>query len=469
MEEKKIYFDKKDIYIYVLFLIAMSFTFRNLYEYYNFDFWRNDALYYLGSYYQKLETEGRWINYFLFDILKRVPAIISIIIHYVGLGYFIYKSTENITQDWKLSLMIALVVVNNSPLQAQLTWPVVTLAGFVYIGIIPFIYNKMSKNIFFLLSGVIFFGTLSNYYFIIPIIFLGEILDSSKDKKVMDSLVYVIKKYIIPWVFFFVVGFAVSNFITYLITGHIIQPASWRESNPATNLNQFMLNLQNVMKMFWSELIILKNTIGILAVGLIVLIRAYSTKKEQMSYILVCIMITLSVHLSTVFNGIGVAHRTVVPMIIGLVFLFLLPKYRLLKNYTANIIVAFFIAIMFSNFSYDNIHWFRVMTNQFETEILAGDIEMNPTHYQNVIVLAEGSEVIDFTEKVTERNFGLKYPVNGFVAAPDTIRPAFIELGFNRIMFNPEGYVYEKTYDSEDMIIKKVDADNNLVVYFNIK
>lgn len=468
MQLKKQEISITDLLIYILILVAFTYTIRNLIVFSNIPFWRQDALYYYGDYINKLKYEGRWINHILAENLKRIPAIISITIHFICLGLFSYKCADNVSHNKKLSLMIALCAVNLTPLANQLLWPVTSLPAFVFIGIIPFIYNKMSKFKFLMLSSIIFFGTFSNYIFILPLIYLGELLESTKDKKVSEAFMFTLKELIIPWILCFVIGTIVANIITFVISGQFIELAQWRNPHIANSPSQFFINLKTVITYFARDLKILFSTFSIFLILPILILKIVSFKKDECMYILICCMVIMAAYLSTVFHGIAVLHRTVVPTFMGILFLLGLPSYKFVKGYMLNIILAFCMAISFSNVSYDSLTWYSTITNTYYDELQKGDVEMNPVYYNKVIVLIDDEEIEHFNNEIVQRT-GISNR-SGLTFLGSTYRtttPALLEMGFTNISVNPKDYNYTKVYDSDDIFIKKVDDDNNLVIYFN--
>ncbi len=461
---------KIDYFIYLLILIGISFTLRNLYEYFQVNTWRGDSIYYLKSYYGKVGREGRWINLIFFIVLKFIPSIISITVHYFAIGFFTYKCAENITHDSKLSLMTSLIAVNMTPLSSQLTWPVTSLPAFLFLAITPFLYKKFTKWSFFAITSVVFFGTFSNYYFILPLLLLGEILEYTKNHKFLESCTYVIKELLLPWIVCFVVGYIVANLVTSALHGHFIEFADWRQPHKVDSFAQLLENIGRAVDYFVTDLLIMTESLGNLLLLLILLLSLVSFSIKNYMYLAICGLVILSVYVSTIFDGIVIDHRTVVPAVMGFVFIFTLPKFKYSKKYIPNLILSLGIVISFNITSYSEIHWFRVTTDAFEYELQKGDLELDPDNYNKVIILAENSDVAYFEWMLGETT-GVKKPDwdTSLGTLDRAIFPQLQELGFKsrNIIVTPEDYYFEKTYEENNIIIKKVDDNNNLVIYFN--
>ncbi len=457
-----------DYIAYAFIIIALIYTIRNLYGFSNISFWRHDAVYYINSYIDKLQTEGRWINFIFFKLLKFIPAILSITIHYMSLGFFTFKAAENITNDKKISLLIALIAVNMTPIVAQLMWPVTTLPAFLFLGITPLIYNRMTKWTFFTLSAIVFFATFSNYYFIIPILFLGEILEKAEDGQLKNSFIYTFKEIVLPWLVCFLIGYLVANLITSGITGSFIELADWRQPHKVDSFSQLIANIREIFEFIIRDLLIIKDSLGFVIIIPVIALTIMSFNARRYTYVLICVLVAASVYGSTILDGIYISHRTVVPIVMGLIFLFLIPKYKFSKGYITNFILTFCVAIAFTSSSYERIAWFRNVSNFYYEELEKGDWDIDPSKYNGVIILIDDSEIDYFTKQV-EAETGLKQPegIEGLPTVPRTIVPALCEMGFSDFSINPVDYEFKKTYEKDILIIKEVDENNNLVIYFN--
>lgn len=92
-------FFKKNMTIIILTFISLFYTLRNFLLILKIQIWRPDALRYLLDYREKLETEGRWINYLFFDILKEINPYIGIFVQLLCFAFFIYTISYNITKN----------------------------------------------------------------------------------------------------------------------------------------------------------------------------------------------------------------------------------------------------------------------------------------------------------------------------------------------------------------------------------
>ncbi len=457
-----------DYIVFALILIALALTIRNLYGFARISFWRQDAIYYLGHYSGKLGTEGRWINFIVFYLLKFIPAILSISIHYFAIGFFSYKATMGITKNSGLSALVAFAVINMTPITNQLMWPVTTLPGYLFLGAIPFFYKKFSTWSLFAICGIAFFGTLSNYYFIIPILLLGDLLEYTKDKDFKESIVFTVKQIVIPWVVGFLVGYIIANLITALMVGHFIELAEWRNSQPVDSFSQLITNVENIISYIIVEFKYLYNSLGYILIGVAVVMSLISFRVKKISYAIICMLVALSVFGSTVLDGILISHRTVVPFVMAMLFLVTLPKFRFSYKYIINIFLVFGIVISFSISSYERINWYRIVSNNYYDEIIEGIENYDPKDFDAVIILMGNDEVADFTRAIEiENDINKPEGIEGLYSRMRVIIPPLKELGYKNFYENPSDYEFEKTYDSDSKIIKKIDG-NNLVIYFNI-
>ena len=138
------------------------------------DVWRQDSMYYVESYKDKLISEGRWINKLFFPFLRIIPAQICILLSYLCLGYFVYAVCNNISGNRKYALAVSLLCLNIPVLSVQLEWPETILFAFLFLPLTVSEAKKIPDYLYFPIFSILFFGTFSAFYFLLPLLFLPQ-------------------------------------------------------------------------------------------------------------------------------------------------------------------------------------------------------------------------------------------------------------------------------------------------------
>jgi len=136
-------------------LILIFLFFRNILLLLDIDIWRHDAIYYHESYEYKLKTEGRWINYFLYDFLKFIPPHLSIILRLSSVFTFVYMASFRLSGTKFYSLFLGLSVLQMPPLYPALLWPTQGLAGWLFLGLSSLVVDKFKVSTFFVIFSIL--------------------------------------------------------------------------------------------------------------------------------------------------------------------------------------------------------------------------------------------------------------------------------------------------------------------------
>ena len=307
-----------DLFFWSCVVFLFLLLILNLQEIMCVQAWRHDALYYLGSYTGKLKTEGRWINYFLFEFLKAFPAHASALLSISFFGGFVWIAANKIL-SWKKSLLVTLFFLQISPIWSVIHWPAVILPAHFFLFFCAYLSQKYRYEIILVLACVLFHGTFNNLYNLIPLLFLGNI---KTGRQLFRCLIF--------WIGFYVFGFIVAELMTKVIVGQIIRPESWRNPHYVTSLAALVQNT----KMIFNNLISHIQTFTIANFTLCILAAIVCMWKKLINVyqgiLLLCVGAACYVQMLPL--GIYVSLRTVYPMYAVLLtpfcFLLLCKKFR---------------------------------------------------------------------------------------------------------------------------------------------
>ena len=228
---REVKFSLKDVFCFAVICFLAILLWQNFAILLDTTVWRHDALYYRATYYKKLSTEGRWINYIFFFMLKSLPPHIVIALSLVCFCFFGYKIAKDFTKDNLFAVIFALALVQIHPIYSMIHWPVTPFLNYVLLAFTPFLKKVLSKKAFFICTGILFFGLFFNYYDLMPLLFLSE----AKDKKSFIQIM-------LWWIIGFLAGYIVAQIITYAMAGTFIQLHVWRDPHPVKSFTDIITN-----------------------------------------------------------------------------------------------------------------------------------------------------------------------------------------------------------------------------------
>ena len=302
--------------IVLLFLLLIL----NLKEIMLVQAWRHDTIYYLGTYTEKLKAEGRWINYFLFEFLKIIPAHASALLSILFFGGFAWIAANKIL-SWKKSLLITLLFLQINPLWSIIHWPAVILPAHFFLFLCAFLSRKYRYEYILALACVLFHGTFNNLYHLIPLLFLSEIKTGRQ-----------LFRFFVFWLLFYVFGFAIAEFMTYLITDQFIQPGLWRQPHYITSLSALLQNLKMISKNILLHILTFRLVSFMLCILAAILCLSKGLMNVYQGLLLLCV--GAACYAQALPLGIWVFLRTVYPLYAALLipfcFLLLCKKFRVI-------------------------------------------------------------------------------------------------------------------------------------------
>lgn len=445
---KAAFFSRNITFLLSVFIICFLSiaAFEIVLKYYDINVWRHDSLLYYSSYRLKLSEEGRWINYFVFPILKLIPAKLAAYINLFCVFLFSYKIVHNTIKDKLLSFLFAIFIFSTPILQFQNLWPLTSMPSFlVLITIIYFIgFLDYKKSLF--ISSILFFGTISSFYFLMPLLFLNLIEKYWKEETTIWSKILILfKKIVFPWALFFVVGFIFSQLMTILITGHIFRLAAWREPHHAKSILQLWLNLKYVNQrilLFFEFLVDYMN--GGLLIAFLLLLISFRVKKA--GKFIIFSLVFLAPFYSTILHGINISTRSLFVSLIAFFLGVMLFAYDWLKP-------KFLMVLLFSSLSFfsirsslDSLKWYTSIGDVYVSEIRKNKEILTPAYMlKEIDVYVEDSDIDKFTHMVSNRLDLKPHGIEPIIGYATTILPALKHLGFKKITYKSTD---EKVFDS---------------------
>lgn len=197
---------------------------------------RHDEIKYIGSYFYKLKTEGRWINFLFFDVAKTLNLQLVICTNFICFFVFCWQCFKRLLGiRYVILCSLALLFVPSLFLLNE--WPQTLLLSFMVLMFSSLVSEKLPSLIFFLIFGVAFNGLVSHFYFLLPLLFL------SRDCVNLKILIY--------WILGFVVGYLVAQGMTWFLTGSFIHLAKWRDGHPVHGVSDLIANIKYASNQFF--------------------------------------------------------------------------------------------------------------------------------------------------------------------------------------------------------------------------
>lgn len=292
--------------------LLLGFFILNFAVVFEIDVWRHDAIYNTNDYFYKLQTEGRWVNYLLWPFLRLINPYVSIFLTCCSTTYFLYIAANKVVNSPSYALVVALVGLQTPFLFVLFGWPTTPLPAFLALGLSAFLANKIPLHWFLLLFAIIFFGTLSKLFFLMPLLFISNITFRKSVRLV------------VLWMITFVLGYIAAQIMTYLNSFEFFQLADWRQPHYMQSGGDL---IANIMKVYNDFLVHNKQIMDMARVNwaiasLLAIVFVLKLKTDAIS-ILVCFIAGIAVFVTVIPAGLNITPRTVFTYWVCLVFIFL--------------------------------------------------------------------------------------------------------------------------------------------------
>lgn len=239
----------------------------------------NDEVHYYRDFSFKLPEDGRWLNQFLHDFLRSLPpgtwAGLFLILSWLTFFRLVAAAGCNLGY----AALTASTILLAYPFVEQSLWPATTIPAVAILLVAGLLVERgLPYPLLYLLSGILLFGTVQSFYFLLPLLFLGQFLPQPGTANPRWPLIL---GHMVWWSVGACVGVLVMSAILLQMTGHFgVQPATWRRTQPAHDLSGVVHNILYVAEAFLQRIGQLLREAGanrdgfITILGVAVLLRA---------------------------------------------------------------------------------------------------------------------------------------------------------------------------------------------------
>jgi len=360
---------------------------------------RHDSVYYLNHYLYKLKGEGRWLNYLFFPYLKMIPGQIAVYLNVLLFFSFCYIAFNKWTKNIVYSFLLALLFIQFYPLYSQVLWPATLLPSLAILVVAALLAPRLPLFVFYSLFGLLFLGTLSIFYYLLPLLHIN-LLDTPSLK---NNIRIVLIKIIPAWALGFIFGYLVASTIIYFLTGQYgIEIDAWRSPHYIHNIHDLISNshrsllsltthTREILSGYWRPVAF----VAALLVGL-----AGSYRHQSVPLILLSVAIVVSHYVITLPVGIDIHERTVIANWVGIFCCALLiPSIERWQQILVLPIITL-LTVSFYLHNHRSLQWYTTVTNTYYDELLAAS-PLPPHQYSGVIMLGND-------DGITKVNRGLE-------------------------------------------------------------
>ncbi|WP_157976710.1 hypothetical protein [Parahaliea mediterranea] len=394
--------------------------------------YRHDAMYYLPrpAFFDKLLTEGRWLNYLLFPVLRLIPGPAAAIAALLCWGLFVFISARRWVGSPAYALLLACLALQVTPLMNQLQWPATSLPAFALLALAALLAPRLPAGLFYPLFAVLLFGSFSHLYYLLPLLHLHWLAG----KDLTANLKTLWLKLIPLWAMGFVVGYGSALLAVYLAGGGLgIAIEEWRRPHYIESGADLLDNSQRALHYLAQHLQPLLGKLWLvpLATGAVILSLMGNRVARFVPLALLALCMGGVHYLLTVPLGIVISFRTAGPLWLAcLVVMFFTP---LRNRYQAALLLACALALGTALYLQNRqaLKWYNTITSTLQQALLdtlpkpAGD-------YTGVVLLSDDAAVAAAVERI-ERHHRLAPGQMESLSRAARWVPAAKAAGFNKV------------------------------------
>ena len=380
-------------YFYLSILLVVTFLAISIFnDILQIHIYRHDSIYYMAhSHYSgKVSSEGRWLNYVLFPFTTAIPGNFWAIFILCSFACFIFVSAYEWTSNTFYSLLLALLFLQIPSFPDLITWPATAAPAFFVLLLSIYGATRLPVFIFYAVFGIMFFATMSNYYYLLPLLHLG-MLSKGTTKEITETFFL---KLLPAWAIGFIAGYAFTHLVVYVWFGHFIKLASWRKPHYIHSFSDLVHNIwlsfhalqQHIKNIFSTDLLMVASIAGLV-------ISFLRRKNGRILYPTILFIAITVIHYITVIPvGIVISPRTLVATWVGvLTILFFVPSIEPWKVFLLIPVILLFTYNLYLR-NHHNLQWYGTIMNT-HYNMLIKISPKPPAMYEGVVLFADDGEV----------------------------------------------------------------------------
>ncbi len=381
-------------YLYLaIILFSIFLTVSIFYDIFQIHIYRHDALYYMpnaNTYFEnKVANEGRWIIYIFFNVFTHVQGALLSIFALSSFGYFVFTAAYKWAQNYYYALMISLFFMQIPSFYDSTIWPTgITPASLVLLLSI-FLQKRLNIFFYFILFGILFFGTTGNYYYLLPLLYLSYL----KKHDWKQNLKFVFIKLIPAWAFGFISGYVVTQLIIYINFGHFMTIDSWRVPHYIYSIHDLVENISRSIKYLERDIKSIFLNISLVLFIFSLIVGTIDRRKDLIFIPLGLFSLIIIIHYIIVLPvGISISPRTIFATWVGILAIsFFIPSVKNWQIFLLAPIIVFFTSRLYLD-NHRNMKWYANVTNTHYNKLLS-ETPKYPLKYKGVILYASDADI----------------------------------------------------------------------------
>lgn len=209
----------------------------------------HDEVHYYEDFSLKLVEDGRWLNDLLHGFLRSIPPGTWAVLFLAASWLLFYRLARSLAFDPAYAVLVASTILLANPFVELSLWPATAIPAVVLLLAASVAIERGAPHpLVYLLWGVLIFGTMQTYYFLLPLFFLRDFIPAREDRAGRWRLLL---SHLIWWIAGAVAGVLAMAAALWLMSGHFgPQPADWRLTRPVEDVTSLVNNTVYVSASF---------------------------------------------------------------------------------------------------------------------------------------------------------------------------------------------------------------------------
>lgn len=311
-----------------------------------------DEVHYYKDFTFKLVEDGRWLNHALLPVLKSISNNSWLICYILALWLFFFNVSNDLGAGAAFSSVVASFVITTTPYIHQSLWPATSTLGVLCLLLAQLAVRKgVNRIAIYLLSGIFLFGTLQSYYFLLPLVFIGEF--KKETELCFQEKLKLFFMHIFLWGMSSIVGVLFMSTVLFFTVGNFgVKIADWRQAQPIGSLKDVLRNIIYVLGAFKFSLINLFKPIEFLHYYLaVIFLYVCNFKKIKTGFHIVVLLLVVMVSFFVFSIPLSpiIQERSLFAMTASFGFLLIIPGVLPGKNITRIILVLILLFFTYNN------------------------------------------------------------------------------------------------------------------------
>ncbi|MGK0654919.1 MULTISPECIES: hypothetical protein [unclassified Methylococcus] len=330
------------------------------------------------------------------------------------------------------SLLLSLLCLQIYPLYLQILWPATSLPAYLLLAFAALIASRLGIWKFYMLFGVLCFGTLSNIYYILPLLHLN-LADEGESKDDANTTLF---RILSAWGCGFALGYFSMLSILCLATGQLgLELAEWRQPHFVHSVKDIAENIDRSATYFLSHIQnIFSDYIRTWILLAAMAIQFLWNKNKRHNITAIISLAIIAAHYVIILpTGIIYSTRTAMATWSGIICLAFMASSSEGTRWLWLSPLAVLLTFSFAKQNESALAWYSTITNYWKTALL--ESTPLPPHQYNGLVFFSNDEEVGASVDMISIRYGVQQGM-GFerLNRSKSWKPAAFEAGFEKVI-----------------------------------